>query len=203
MIRPAACSAFQGRIQGRTPFSRCSTICAVMRVVGSLTSLTRRQMLARPRFRVSHGLLPCWRTIRLRLGSPTSGPIFPASNGAPVCLNNVLNRFVKPALNRCEVCRKSQDADAKETHEFRRDASLPAWHGWHAFRRGLATNLHRLGVPNKTIQAILRHSNLSTTMNVYVKAVDADSVIAMKRLDALMCSPCAQNQDAVQSGRLN
>ena len=35
------------------------------------------------------------------------------------------------------------------------------WHGWHAFRRGLATNLYRLGVLDKTIQAILRHANLS------------------------------------------
>ena len=41
------------------------------------------------------------------------------------------------------------------------------WWGWHAFRRGLATNLHRLGVPDKTIQAILRHANISTTLNNY------------------------------------
>jgi hypothetical protein len=34
------------------------------------------------------------------------------------------------------------------------------------FRRGLATNLNRLGVQDKTMQAILRHSNLPTTMNV-------------------------------------
>jgi len=43
-------------------------------------------------------------------------------------------------------------------------------------------------VQDKTIQAILRHANLSTTMNVYVKAVDADSVAAMNALDALMCA---------------
>jgi integrase len=34
------------------------------------------------------------------------------------------------------------------------------WHGWHALRRGLGTNLHDLGVQDKTIQAILRHSNV-------------------------------------------
>jgi integrase len=60
-----------------------------------------------------------------------------------------------------------------------------AWHGWHAFRRGLATNLHRLGVPDKTIQAILRHSNLSTTMNAYVKSVPADALKAMRSLEAI------------------
>jgi hypothetical protein len=26
------------------------------------------------------------------------------------------------------------------------------WKGWHAYRRGLATNLHELGVPDKVIQ---------------------------------------------------
>jgi len=48
-----------------------------------------------------------------------------------------------------------------EGHIFERDTSLPEWHGghygWHSFRRGLATNLHALGVDRKTIQAILRH----------------------------------------------
>jgi integrase len=56
-------------------------------------------------------------------------------------------------------------------------------HGWHAFRRRLAINLYRLGVPDKRIQAILRHANLGTTMNIYVKNVDADSVRAMKALE--------------------
>jgi len=45
-----------------------------------------------------------------------------------------------------------------------------------------------VGVQDKTIQAVMRHSNLNTTMNVYVKAVDADAVAAMKALDALMCA---------------
>jgi integrase len=37
------------------------------------------------------------------------------------------------------------------------------WYGWHAFRGGLATNLHRLGVPDIVIQAILRHSDVEAT----------------------------------------
>jgi integrase len=62
------------------------------------------------------------------------------------------------------------------------------WHGWHAFRRGLATNLYRLGIPDKTIQAILRHSNLSTTMNLYVKSVGADAVAAMNALEGVIAN---------------
>ena len=65
-----------------------------------------------------------------------------------------------------------------EGHEFKRNASIPRWHGWHAFRRGLATNLHALGVDDKTIQAILRHSNVSLTMNVHVKSVSESQLSA-------------------------
>jgi integrase len=103
---------------------------------------------------------------RERLGNPISGVMFPASNGKPISLNNVLTRQIKPALQQGGI----------------------SWHGWHAFRRGLATNLNRMGVQDKTIQAVLRHSNLTTTMNVYVKSVDADAVTAMKALEALMCA---------------
>ncbi len=53
------------------------------------------------------------------------------------------------------------------------------WHGWHAFRRGIATTLYELGVPDKTIQDILRHANLKTTMGIYVKARREKSVAAM------------------------
>ena len=56
------------------------------------------------------------------------------------------------------------------------------WHGWHAFRRGLATSLHAPGVDDKTIQAILRHSYVGLTMNVYVKSVSESQVSAMDAL---------------------
>jgi integrase len=56
------------------------------------------------------------------------------------------------------------------------------WKGWHAFRRGLGTNLNALGADPKTIQAILRHSQLSTTMNIYVQPVAKESHAAMKKL---------------------
>jgi integrase len=55
--------------------------------------------------------------------------------------------------------------------------------GWHAFRRGLATNLHRLGVSDKTIQAILRHSNVAVTQACYIKTSNADAVEAMLTLE--------------------
>ena len=53
----------------------------------------------------------------------------------------------------------------------------------HAFRRVLATNLYRIGVPARIIQAILRHSNVSTTLAFYVKTSGADAAAAMDRLE--------------------
>jgi len=71
---------------------------------------------------------------------------------------------------------------APEGHLFEREKSLPQWHGWHAFRRGLATNLHALGVGDKEIQAILRHSNVKLRQNIYIKSVDESRVSAMNTL---------------------
>ncbi len=47
-----------------------------------------------------------------------------------------------------------------------------------------ATNLHTLGVDDKTIQAILRHSNVALTINVYIKSVTESQVNAMDVLEA-------------------
>lgn len=43
-----------------------------------------------------------------------------------------------------------------------------AWFGWHAFRRGLGTRLNEMGVPDKDIQNILRHADISTTQAYYI-----------------------------------
>jgi integrase len=83
---------------------------------------------------------------------------------------------------RCEVCRQPESEHKTEGHLFKRDSSLPEWHGWHAFRPGLATNLHTLRADDKTIQAILRHSNIGITQNIYIKSVNELQVNAMDTL---------------------
>ena len=109
-------------------------------------------------------------------------PIFQAGNGEPLNLDNLARRVIVPALSRCAICKKAESEHKPEGHLFERDKSLPQWHGWHAFRRGLATNLHALGVDDKTIQAILRHSSVGLTMNVYVKSVSESQTAAMDAL---------------------
>ena len=44
-----------------------------------------------------------------------------------------------------------------------------AWHGWHAFRRGLATNLRELEIADDVIQRILRHAYIGTTREHYAR----------------------------------
>lgn len=72
-----------------------------------------------------------------------------------------------------------------------RDVVLPAlekeeieWHGYHAFRRGLATNLRALGVDDLTISEILRHSDVKVTRDAYIKRVSEKSIEGMGRLEA-------------------
>jgi integrase len=44
---------------------------------------------------------------RMPCGNPQTGPMFASSRGTPLNLNNVLNRSILPALNRCAECRKA------------------------------------------------------------------------------------------------
>jgi integrase len=69
------------------------------------------------------------------------------------------------------------------------------WKGWHAYRRGLATNLHELGVPDVVIQAILRHEDIRTTQRSYIKTVPRVISAAMKRLQSqVACTAVVQRQ---------
>jgi hypothetical protein len=45
------------------------------------------------------------------------------------------------------------------------------------------SNLHRLGVPELTIQRILRHANVNTTATYYIKTADDDVRAAMARVE--------------------
>jgi integrase len=125
---------------------------------------------------------------RIRSGNPASGPIFATGKGTHQSLGNIRCCEVLPVLNRCEVCRKAEAEHAYADRTYRRDAALPGWHGWHAFRRGLATNLHELGVPDKVIQRILRHKSVSVTQACYSQARDPAIAAAMQKLEEQLTS---------------
>jgi hypothetical protein len=54
------------------------------------------------------------------------------------------------------------------------------WDGWHGFRRGVATNLHTLGVADTDIQRILRHANVKGES--YIKVEPSVQKRAMVKL---------------------
>jgi integrase len=120
---------------------------------------------------------------RLRCGNPQVGPIFANSLGKPLNMNNVLGRVILPNLDRCESCHKVSAGHRDTDHPFKRDGKIPEWYGWHAARRGLGSNLYRLGVPDMVIQRILRHANVSTTATYYIKTAADDVRSAMAKLE--------------------
>ena len=130
-------------------------------------------------------------------------PIFQAGNGKPLNLDNLVKRELVPALTRCAVCRQAESDHAEDGHAFKLDTAIPRCHGWHAFRRGLATNLHALGVDDKTIQAILRHTNVGLTQNVYIKSVTESQVNAMDVLSAKLEKETSNNLATGRNRHIN
>jgi integrase len=94
--------------------------------------------------------------------------IFEGIRGGPIDLENIIGSVITPALSGQSV----------------------RWHGWHAFRRGLATNLHQLGVADIVIQGILRHSDVAVTRESYImrNGVDIQSQAAMQALETQLCN---------------
>ena len=122
---------------------------------------------------------------RKRQGNAISGWIFPNEARNAADPNNMLQRAILPSLDVCEVCAKLEaEHNSKADHEYKRNDILPLWRGWHAFRRGVATNLNHLGVPDKIIQRVLRHSDVAVTQAAYIKPEDRDSKAAMAKFES-------------------
>jgi integrase len=99
---------------------------------------------------------------RLLVGNPAAGLMFQSPEQKALNLDALAVDVIRPAIEKRGL----------------------AWHGWHAFRRGLATNLHRLGVRDETVQRILRHSTVAVTQNCYIKTADDEVIAAMSLLES-------------------
>jgi integrase len=113
--------------------------------------------------------------------------MFATGVGTSLDLHNVFCDRIDPILNACEECGKLKAAcpgKDSEPHEYRRRSHIVAWHGWHALRRGLGSNLNDLGVPDLTIQRILRHANVATTRKSYIKIREHNVTAGMAQLEA-------------------
>jgi integrase len=84
-----------------------------------------------------------------------SGPLF------NIGLSDYTDREMKPRLRHAKV----------------------QWKGWHAARRGLASNLFELGVDDLTVSRILRHSGVQVTRDHYIRSRDKRMTEAMAQLE--------------------
>jgi integrase len=54
--------------------------------------------------------------------------------------------------------------------------------GWHNFRHSLASFLVANGTDTKTVQELLRHAKVQTTLDLYSQSVPADRMLAQGRM---------------------
>jgi len=99
---------------------------------------------------------------RRSVGNPETGVVFHSGNRLPINADKVGRRVIRSTLKAIR---------------------LP-WYGWHAFRRGLASNLYAMGAPDKVVQRILRHSTPHVTKEHYIKVFDRTMVEAVERMQA-------------------
>jgi integrase len=93
-------------------------------------------------------------------GNPASGPIFANRAGKAFDLDSLYRRQMTERLKAAGI----------------------EWEGWHGFRRGLATNLERIGVRESIAAMVLRHSNDRVTRKHYIKPPTLEAIAAMRRL---------------------
>jgi site-specific recombinase XerD len=88
-------------------------------------------------------------TYRLSMGSPVKGVMFHSGGGEHMDLYNLSRQIIRPAMKAIRL----------------------EWYGWHACRRGIASNLFELGANEKVVQRILRHAKPHVTKERYIKAL--------------------------------
>ncbi len=107
------------------------------------------------------------------------GLILVSPLGKPIDLHNLAFRVVRPTLARCAICKKVKHTPNE--HEFRPSAK---WLGWYALRRGCAT-LATAVDSQLAAKSLLRHANVATTQQFYIKSIPADAIRAVEKMDAL------------------
>jgi integrase len=110
------------------------------------------------------------------------GLVFRTSKGTPLNAKNLYNRELAPACDQIEQPRVS----------------------WHSFRHTHATLLGEVGGSLKTAQALLGHSDLETTLNVYTHAIPDSQKTAVERVAGVLFSDVLNSaSDEIPGGRVN
>jgi len=101
---------------------------------------------------------------QLSNGATPDDLVFHSQNGSPVNPKNLANRVLRPAC---------------------RALGFPVV-GWHSFRHTHATLLGESGGSLKTAQALLGHSDVETTLNIYTHAIPDSQRVAVERVAEIL-----------------
>lgn len=104
-------------------------------------------------------------------------PVFPSRTGSPLTYANIYNRVLRPALVDAGLAVKVGEKTVKVRKRGRTiEETRPVWDyqgiAFHAFRKACGSLLLAHGKREQQVQGWLRHSQLSTTMNVYIHEAD-------------------------------
>ena len=154
--------------------------------IGTTLTINRsiwRSVVNPPKTRASHDSVPVIPRLavlleeyRRSIGNPQTGVIFHSGNGLPINLDAFTRKVIQPVL----------------------EANRLPWYGWHAFRRGLASNLYAMGAQDILVQRVLRHAKAHVTRDCYIKVFDRTLIGAMERLQAQIEELEEQEQDSHQ-----
>jgi hypothetical protein len=131
---------------------------------GRLSSIDRRRGQAPQAVPVIRQLAEILNEYRISMGNPKNGVVFHSRTGEHLDFDRLGQRVVRPAVE-----------------SLRLD-----WHGWHGFRRGIASNSYELGANDKIVQRILRQAKPHVTRERYIRAFDPAVLAAMKQMGAAL-----------------
>ena len=114
-------------------------------------------------------------------GADAENLVFASRNGTPLNPKNLLRRVLHP------TCRK---------------LGLPVV-SWHGFRHTHATLLGEVGESLRTAQAILGHSDLKTTLNIYTHAIPESQKRAVAKVAGLVFPTVPEFSAGAENGKVN
>ena len=115
------------------------------------------------------------------IGANAENLVFASRNGTPLNPKNILRRVLQP------TCRK---------------LNLPVI-SWHSFRHTHATLLGEVGESLRTAQAILGHSDLKTTLNIYTHAIPESQKRAVEKVAGLVFPGVPEFSAGTENGKVN
>jgi integrase len=110
--------------------------------------------------------------LRTSEGNPQIGPILRGGQkGKPLNLDMLASETIRPAIANPE--------------NYAENAKRLTWHGYYAFRRGIATLASSISRDPMAAKGLLRHSSVNTTLTHYIKDVPEVTKNAMSQVEAL------------------